>query len=266
MSEKSLIIDAHIHLYPNVDLVQAIACSLSNMDEAKPEKETAKIWLLTERSDCSAFAQLQESVKIGMYQIHPTQEPEALRLQLGERIVLYILAGRQVVTAEGHELGLLATGLNLPDREMEAEACIDAALAAEALVAINWAPGKWSGKRKKSIQHLLSRDPQPALFIGDSAMRPDIWREPKLMHQARLRGWRILAGSDPLPFRGEEKSFGRYGFTVSGEWNSEQPIQSLKSLLREPQNIPRIWGRRRGTWEFIRRQTAIMREKKRRKN
>ncbi|HNW60591.1 MAG TPA: hypothetical protein PKI62_13005 [bacterium] len=265
MSEKCLIIDAHVHIYPDADLALAIARGLANMDEAKPDKETAKIWLLTERADCEAFVQLQSSVRIGMYHILPTAEPEALRIQLGERIVLYIMAGRQVVTSEGHELGLLATGLTLPDRELDAAGCIAAAREAGALASINWAPGKWSGKRKQSLLPLFAAPPPPHLLIGDSAMRPTFWPEPGLMRAAQRQGWRVLAGSDPLPFAGEEISFGRYGIILDGDLDPDQPVRSLKSLLMKPETTWHIWGNRRGTWEFARRQYALMRSKNRRR-
>ncbi len=264
MSEKTLIIDAHVHLYPQADPVQALSFGLMNMDAARPEKETAKIWLLTERSDCSAFSQLQESARLGIYHIIPTRELEALRVQLGERIVLYILSGRQVVSTDGLEIGVLASGLRLPDRELKTAALIDQALAAGCLVTINWAPGKWSGRRRAIVRFLLEQPPRPGLFIGDSAMRPTFWPEPDLMRKARSQGWRILAGSDPLPFKDEERSFGRYGCMVTGEMDPEEPIQALKRLLVEEELEPTIWGERRGTWEFAKRQFAIMREKKRR--
>jgi len=264
MSEKSLIIDAHIHLYPQADPAQALAFSLMNMDAARPEKEAAKFWLLTERSDCSAFSQLQESVRIGLYHIIPTREQEALRIQLGERIVLFIIAGQQVVSADGLEIGTLASSLRLPDREVETSVLIDRALEAGNLVTINWAPGKWSGRRKEIVRSLLEQLPRRGLFIGDSAMRPTFWSEPDLMRKARSQGWRLLAGSDPLPFKGEERSFGRYGCMITGEMDPEEPILSLKRLLVEQGIEPTIWGQRRGTWEFAKRQLAIMYEKKRR--
>ncbi|HOT97568.1 MAG TPA: hypothetical protein PLG50_06210 [bacterium] len=261
MSRKTLIIDAHVHIYPNADLGLAVARSLANMDAANPETETAKIWLLTERTDCSAFSMLQSSVRIGMYHILPTRDPEALRVQLGERIVLYILAGRQVITAEGHEFGLLNTLLNLPDRELDAAACIETAREAGALLSINWAPGKWSGRRKKALIPLLTAPPEPHLFIGDSAMRPVFWSEPGLMRRAGQQGWRILAGSDPLPFKGEEYSFGRYGSMITGELDPDRPADSLRRLLLSRETALLTWGSRRGTWEFTRRQLALMRMK-----
>jgi hypothetical protein len=264
MSEKTLIIDAHVHIYPNYDLAMAISNSLVNMDEAKPEKETAKIWLLSERADCSAFEQLLRTAQIGMYHVVPTGEPGTLRVQLGERIVLYILAGRQVITADGLEVCALASGINIPDRELDAASCIQTALDAGALVSLNWAPGKWFGKRGKIVSDLFARDVQPGLFIGDSAMRPTFWSEPKLMRSARAKGWRILAGSDPLPFSGEERTFGRYGCMITGEWDVERPAASLVALLTQQDVTINLWGMRRGPFEFFRRQIAIMREKKKR--
>ena len=266
MSEKTLIIDGHVHLYPNFDLAQAISAGLLNMDSAKPQREAVKIWLLTERSDCDAFAQLKRLAQVGMYHIVPTVDPEALRIQLGERIVLYILAGRQMVTADGLEICALASSFKAADRELDAAACVKAALDAGSIVSLNWAPGKWFGKRGEIVQALLNQEPQPGLFIGDSAMRPVFWSEPALMRKARARGWHVIAGSDPLPFAGEELSFGRYGCMVTGQWDSDQPVASLHALLKTSLEPLQPWGRRRGALEFFRRQVSIMREKKTRKS
>ena len=37
------------------------------------------------------------------------------------------------------------------------------------------------------------------------------------MRQARDRGFKIVAGTDPLPFAGEERGIGRYGVAWSGD-------------------------------------------------
>lgn len=261
-AESTLYFDAHVHLYPVYDLSLAISAGLLRMEAAGVPKEAVRLWLLSERADCEAFDQLRESAQVGMYRVQRCAEPEALALFLGERRVLTILAGRQIVSRDGLEIAALASLFRLEDRQLDAAAGIDAALAAGALVSLNWAPGKWFGRRGRIVAGLLSGAPRPGLLIGDSAMRPRLWGEPILMRQARRRGWQVIAGSDPLPFAGEEHSIGRYGSRLEGVWDEEHPAASLRRLLGAAAPGLTFWGGRRGPFEFARRQLAIMGEKK----
>jgi hypothetical protein len=129
------------------------------------------------------------------------------------------------------------------------------------LTAINWAPGKWWGSRGKIVSQVLSQPPDKHLFIGDTAMRPSLWPLPDLMRNAMQNGWRVVAGSDPLPFSGEETSFGRYGCSILSEWDPMKPTHSLYEALTNKDKPIQRWGRRRGTLEFLRRQAQIMKEK-----
>lgn len=261
MPEKTLLIDAHIHLYPVHHLALAIKHAHRNMEKAVPDPEAVRIWLLTERSDCDAFAQILKNGSVDGYSVKPVEDGRAMYLPEAN---LYIVAGRQVITQEGLELCALATTAQVQDRAMTTYEGIGFLLARGALVSINWAPGKWWGHRGKVVQSLLAEAPRPGVFIGDTAMRPAFWRQPALMNDAMQRGWRIVAGSDPLPFAGEEKSFGRYGFSCQAAWNADEPVTSLHDALLDPVTVFTCWGTRRRSAEFVRRQIQIMLEKKKR--
>ncbi len=263
MPEKTLLIDAHIHLYPMHNLALAISHARRNMAKAVPDPQAVRIWLLTERSDCDAFAQILKRGSVDGYSVKPIEDGRAIYLPEAN---LYIVAGRQVITKEGLELCALATTDQIMDRAMTTFAGIGFLLARGALVSINWAPGKWWGQRGKVVQALLAEAPMPGVFIGDTAMRPVFWRQPALMKRALQRGWRIVAGSDPLPFAGEEKSFGRYGFRCQAAWNADEPVTSLHDALLNPDTVFTRWGARRRSAEFVRRQIQIMLEKKKRQS
>jgi hypothetical protein len=65
--------------------------------------------------------------------------------------------------------------------------------------------------------------------LADTTLRPLGWPEPALFQRARREGFRILAGSDPLPFAGEESRIGRYATVV--DLVSEDPANA-DSILR----------------------------------
>jgi hypothetical protein len=103
-------------------------------------------------------------------------------------------------------------------------------------------------------------DPRTAL-IGDTSMRPVFWPTPKLMTYARKIGWRIVAGSDPLPFSGEEDFVGRYACKLEADWDNAKPVQTIRTSLLNPAIAIELVGRRSATFEFFSRQIRIMKEK-----
>ncbi|MBN2357713.1 hypothetical protein JXO59_16490 [candidate division KSB1 bacterium] len=258
--------DAHVHLYPGCDLPFAVRRSIENMNKyltqgAQPIQ--ARAWLLTERSDCHRYKSLADQRQIGEYKIERTAEKKALAfLNRGEPI-LYIMPGRQIVTREGLELCALITHFELPDRQYDVFDCIKILQEAGAVVALNWAPGKWFLKRGRIVRQIIDQNPG-ALFISDTTMRPTIWPTPRLMRRAVRKGFRLLYGSDPLPFNGEEKMFGSYGSLVQGPFSHQHPAGSLRDLLNNPQTSIKPFGLRSNTVQFAWRQYNIMQEKKRR--
>jgi hypothetical protein len=97
---------------------------------------------------------------------------------------------------------------------------------------IPWSPGKWYFGRKRVVRRLLDRFGPQRLLVGDTPLRPMGYPEPLLVRHARREGFRVLAGSDPLPFAGEERQLGRYVTLFSGAaFNPHRPSDSVRGML-----------------------------------
>jgi hypothetical protein len=73
------------------------------------------------------------------------------------------------------------------------------------------------------------------------------------MRQARERGFKIVAGTDPLPFAGEERGIGRYGVAWSGDLGEYSLVRDIRSMLLDPQCVMRTVGERGGLLTVTRR-------------
>ena len=130
--------------------------------------------------------------------------------------------------------------------------------------ALNWAPGKWFGKRGKIVDEQIEKQSAENIFLGETTMRPTVWLKPKLIKKAEQKGFRVIAGSDPLPFKGEDNEIGSFGFTVEGEFDPANPAQSLKNIFSDQIKKLTLIGKRNNVFKFAKRQYKIMGEKKER--
>ena len=80
-------------------------------------------------------------------------------------------------------------------------------------------------------------------FIGDNSGRPLFWRRPIHFKIAGALSVPILPGSDPLPFRSEQKRGGSFGFAIDATINPGKPAESLKALLRNGKLEIRSFGK-----------------------
>ena len=92
--------------------------------------------------------------------------------------------------------------------------------------------------------------------MGDNGNRLRFSPTPPLFHLAARRGIRDLPGSDPLPFPGEAKRVGRYGFVVRGEISRTTPARDLKMMLESPLALDRF-GHLESLGRFLRSQSAM---------
>ena len=97
--------------------------------------------------------------------------------------------------------------------------------------ALSWAPGKWFGKRGAVVRDLIDSLAPQDFILGDTTLRPTVWPEPALMRRGSEKGFRIVAGSDPLPFAGEEDWVGSYASLWTGSMDVENPAAALKEIL-----------------------------------
>jgi hypothetical protein len=268
MKERTLLIDGHVHFYPNYNFQKGIANGIAKMAAAvkkiNPGGPTTTVWMLTERWDCSFFEKLSanpDAYNFDIFRFENTGEDTAVRVIVDEKQEHYIISGWQIVSSDGLEILGLALEDHIPDRSLSTTDLIEAVNAANGIPVLNWAPGKWFFSRGKIVESILKNQNAGHFVVGDNPLRNICWPKPKLMRYAAEKGFSVIAGSDPLPFDGEEKYIGSYNFTMNGAFDREKPASSIRELLQQPRQKLAITGRRNGVFEFISRETRIMLKK-----
>jgi len=267
MEKTTLAIDGHVHLYPVYDLKNAIESGVKNLTDhsKKISLNIIPVWLLVERSDANFFNQIHQSPnKFNRDGITFQNGSDDITIVVNKNNtpILYIFAGRQLVTKEGLEVLSLISNLNIPDRQKSIDEVIHAVTDSGGIPTLNWAPGKWFFGRGKVIARQIREKSTDELFIGETTLRNTLWPEPTLIKKARQKGFPVIAGSDPLPFKGEEKGIGSFGFLIEGEFDPDQPAHSLRKMMNQHRNNIKIIGHRNDIFTFARRQYKIMMEKR----
>ena len=253
-------IDGHVHFYPHFDLHQFLDSALANFRNI-PDRPPSGIeyagWLLfAESAALNYFQHFQDSVGSpsgGKWAFRETAEPTSLVAQRDPEAKLFLLAGRQVVSAEGLEVLALCSHKKFDDGR-PLSAVVEAAQACDAIVVLPWGFGKWWFRRGACITDFLKRVEPTDVFLGDNGGRARVGSRPHLFRVAEERGVRILSGSDPLPLHSEVKRVGRYGFTVAGAIDPLRPAAGLKRILRTRNGQPIPYGRLIGPMGFCRNQ------------
>lgn len=270
MSNCTLLIDAHVHLYPQYVLTRAYRHGAQNMMHAFRKKNHADpdhpvlVWLLTERSDCNILDSIKQNPDCFGEDvlIHSLEDRKVVLVKHDGTPDLYILAGRQIVSSDGLEVLALCTDIQIQDRQRSTADLIDAVNGAGGVPVLNWAPGKWFFSRGKIVQNLIQQTDDLARFlIGDTPLRHTLWPQPGLMRTAVQKGFHLIAGSDPLPFPCEERMIGSYGAAVEGSFDPSKPVASILSLLKDARSDFRIIGWRNDPLTFAWREGRILRAK-----
>jgi hypothetical protein len=233
-----------VHIYPGYSLRDFFYSAKSNLENclesaAQDTAQIAKVLCLAERSDCNFFAGLAERIsQINDLSCKETKENNSLSIGIEQSEIL-IIAGRQIVTAE--RLELLALGLSeVIDDGMPFSETLQIVNQLGAIAVLPWSPGKWMFRRKRIVESLL-RSTQPSeLYLGDTSLRPDLFREPELFELAASLRFSILAGTDPLPLKNEELRTGSYVTCFPNEFDSTKPFQCLKDALASAGSLR--WG------------------------
>jgi hypothetical protein len=226
-----LIADTHVHMYPCYDYRMAFQTLVENLRVLQPSAMAAAF--LAERHDCRFFQDLAlgriPENRIGLT-IEPTHETNALVLKKNKHAVLYLFAGRQIACAERIEVLALTVDAAISDN-LPAVDAIEAVLDAGGMPVLSWAPGKWLFRRARVVADILEKATPGRLLIGDSSLRPPLWKTPRLMQQAQHMGFGTIAGSDPLPFSGEEHYLGTFGSIIPGAFDPVKPVSSVRTGL-----------------------------------
>ena len=249
------VIDTHLHIYPFYSLSNALKTLTHNL--YRYNKEAIKVGCLTERFDCNIYQQLQQSKhseatldSLGEFQIIASPSGNSLEIKTTESgQTIHLLPGQQIITAENLEI----LSLNCSTRVTEglpAEQTIDKVLSAGGIPVIAFGFGKWLGKRGEIVHQLIERYSAEEICMGDTTMRPYGWTTPSAFRHAQKKGIKVLHGSDPLPFPGEESRPGSYA--TSASLGEADPDMAVKQLLN-PETHPQSVGRRNSVIEVARR-------------
>ena len=267
MDKATILVDAHVHIYDCFELDVLLDAALHNFRKAARnighEGAITGALLLTETRSDNWFRYLRDMCLKNQQFLAPetgwellvTPESSALqakrhRDKQGSEIALYIIAGRQIITAEGLELLALAT-----DRTFEDGMPVSSALAAVresgAIPVFPWGVGKWLGKRGKILSALLSRESPADLCLGDNSGRPVFWRNPSHFKLAGALNMHLLPGADPLPFANEALRVGSFGFILQGSLGNTHPAADLKQLLQATETKLLAYGQLEKPWRFF---------------
>lgn len=257
----TVILDGHAHLYPSYPLPAALNALFANLGSCAPSAgDPVRIGILADTALCRAYRDRIAQPRprqVGRFVLQPTDEAGATGVRDESRLLGYLIAGRQIVTAEKIEVLALTIDPDLPDG-LPARDTLAAVRDAGGLPALCWSPGKWSGSRGTLVRALIDSASPADFLLGDTTLRPQSWAEPVLLAHARSRGFRVIWGTDPLPFAGEEARLGTYATLFSGRWDAARPLTSLRQLLAAPDSSPASAGRRLSISGFALRWTRMM--------
>lgn len=228
-----LAIDTHVHIYPFHDTARSLDALLDNLAGAEGDAEL--IGCLTERYDCDLYSQLSQAPDAGLLERFDIEAGDgSLRIRRRrDGATCHLLPGQQVITSENIEILSLACEARVAEGRPAVDTVRDI-LAEGGVPVAAWAPGKWFFGRGKVVRGLLDSFDPGQLALGDTTLRPVGWLTPFIFREARARGFRILYGSDPLPYAGEECRPGTYHSRVeSGHGKSVgvDPSDRVRSLL-----------------------------------
>lgn len=261
--EPSFILaDTHVHIYNCYDLRQLLDSALGNFKKTSKEqgiKQYTAFLFLTETIRENWFHRLTELAtnekgpgpgSIGKWTFRLTKEDCSLYAGLNAEGGLYLIAGRQIKTAENMEVLALGTIQSLEEGS-SLEELTRLINKYGAITVIPWGLGKWTGRRGTILKKLLDKKGAPYFFLGDNRNRPVFWPRPTPFKQEERRRRAVLPGSDSLPFPSEVRYVGSYGFTIEGSIDPEYPARDIKKLLVDPTTILRAYGSRENPVRFF---------------
>ncbi len=242
-----IFVDGHVHIYDCFDIDLLFSSAKDNFDRAAEQlgfsKESAThVLLLTEGATDNWYGRLQASgggkkrasCKVsanwgGIF----SREMDWLMVHRrdNQKEKLYLVVGRQIVTAEGIEALALFCGDTIQNG-LSLQDTIAAIRQSRGIPVLPWGVGKWLGKRGRRIKELLLSHGDGLLFLGDNGGRPKIWSTPTLFTLGLENNIALLPGTDPLPLPEEALRVGSFGFylQIDGQQH-EDPIVYLRHAL-----------------------------------
>ena len=264
-----VLFDSHVHIYNCFDLDIFFAKAFENFRNAAKtfHSETENricFLLLTESNGYNYFAWLRAfardhgaETRKRSWTVTETKEQHSLLVNHEDYsdMSLFVVAGRQLITAERLELLALHTDRKIQDG-LELDRAVEVVTESGGIAVCPWGAGKWLGSRWNVLDKNLKHDNSVSLFVGDSGGRPLFWPTPGSIKLAKKKKSPILSGTDPLPLIGEERRVGSFGGYIADDQSldKQQPASSLKALLLDPATDVQPFGRLQNPLLFIKNQ------------
>jgi hypothetical protein len=264
---RVLFVDTHVHIYDVFDLDALFDSAVKNFGRAARATGFADapqegMLLLTETARDHAFDALGSGERLPLrWKISATPEPEVLAVTLHGQMPLSLVAGRQIATEEDLEVLALGTTQRFPDGE-PFQVSIAKSERSAALTALPWGFGKWWGQRGVIIEKTMRAPRDRALFLGDNGGRLSLTSRPRLLRLGERSGLKVLPGTDPLPFAGQELRVGSFGMLLP-DWDSRgRPLEQLVARLLQAPTSPAEFGGLTGVAAFVKLQIAMQLRKR----
>lgn len=259
-----ILVDTHVHIHRCYETVAFLDSASRNFRQAAaaacPDQPYRAVLCLTEDAGSGEFERLRvradDHAGLDDWSFSRTGEPHSLLVSHRRYGELTILAGRQIRCAEGVEVLALGTCRQFEDG-MSVNAAIDRTLDAGALAVLPWGFGKWTGRRGRLVRKLLGTRTPQEISLGDNSGRLAVCPEPREFALARQRGFRVLPGSDPLPFPAEITRAAVYGLVIAGSLGTTEPARDLVGILSSLPVRIRPFGRLETPFRFLRNQLAM---------
>jgi hypothetical protein len=267
---RALLVDAHVHIYDCFDLDALFDAAARNFARAASRLGVAdspreEMLLLTETVNDHVFDALASGeLRPKRWKVSSTPEASVLKMTLDDaRSIIWMAAGRQIATSEDLEVLALGTTERFPDGEPIAVSLAKTDQVA-AMTALPWGFGKWWGQRGTIIETIMASKRRRPLYAGDNGGRLAWSTRPRLLTQGEKIGVKVLPGTDPLPFAGQEERVGGYGMFVPSWDSSDRPLQQLVARLAQSAASPVEFGGLTGLTSFVKLQIAMQMRKRRR--
>jgi hypothetical protein len=267
---KFILADGHVHFHECFDSNLFISSASQNFCRISPaldDQISFQCVLFFTDSEVSAgfklfFSKITEHHRSehSPLLICSTKEETALQIKSPSKPDIFVISGHQILTFEGIEVLSLASKEKIQDGKPLAEV-IEHIKITDGIPVIPWGVGKWFGKRGQILENFIDNNEVSQIFLGDNGGRPIFWPTPSLLKIGLRKGMKILPGSDPLPFKSENRKAGSFGFILEGDIDPDFPTQSLKRLIFNSPKTPRSYGRLESPIRFFINQLKMQKRK-----
>ena len=264
-----ILVDAHVHIYDCFDLKKFFEAAYENFKSEAGRlgygDDFVAILLLAETSKENWFNRLayysgdkkgSGGKTIGNWTFHRTSENHSLMVRSNPDRILFLISGRQIVSAENLEVLALATKSMFKDGT-PIEDLIDEVNGCNGIPVIPWGFGKWMGCRGNILNNLIESAEGSNILLGDNGGRSLLFPTPYQFKLAEKKKIKILPGSDPLPLAFECQRVGSFGLSLNRVISEEHPAKDLKRTLMDPTIQFQSFGQLEHPFRFLRNQFKI---------